>query len=421
MKIASVFTEYGKIGQNKYSGIFYEDFLKELQGIKGIEVYKEMSENDDIIGSIMFSIEMLIRQVDWNVEPRGTTQKDKDAAEFINGCLYDMQDSWQDTLSEILSFLIYGWSYHEICYKRRMGKSKNGILNSKYNDGLIGWKGFPIRSQDTLYKWEYNENDELIGMSQTAPPDYAVRTIPIDKALHFRTKSRKNNPEGRSILRNSYTNYYYKKRFRQIEGIGVERDLAGLPVIKAPENLDLWDDSNETAMQALAYAERLVRNIRRDEKEGVVLPFGWELSLLSGGGKRQFEIGNIIDRIDNRMAMTCMADFILLGHQQVGSFALSSDKTKLFSVAIGTYLDIICEVFNNKAIPKLIDLNEAHFGGITDYPELIHGDIEKQNIAEFAAYLEKMVGIGAVTPDEELEKYVRSLGNLPELLNAEGG
>lgn len=46
-----------------------------------------------------------------------------------------------------------------------------------------------------------------------------------------------------------------------------------------------------------------------------------------------------------------MSDFLLLGHQQVGSFALSSDKTHLFSMALGAYLDIICEVFNSQGIP----------------------------------------------------------------------
>lgn len=35
--------------------------------------------------------------------------------------------------------------------------------------------------------------------------------------------------------------------------------------------------------RALAYAEKLVRNIRRDEKEGIVLPHGWTFSLVSGG------------------------------------------------------------------------------------------------------------------------------------------
>lgn len=414
--MGSMFTEYGRSGQNKYAGIIFEEFLHELQGRKGIEVYKEMSDNDDIIGSILFAIEMLIRQVQWDVMPGGRKKKDKQAAEFIRSCMDDMQQSWQDTVSEILSFLNFGWSYHEICYKRRMGKNKDNNLNSKYNDGLIGWKKLPIRSQDTLYRWEYNDEDELTGLTQITPPDYIIRTVPVEKALHFVTKSRKTNPEGRSILRNCYTDYYYKKRFRQIEGIGVERDLAGLPMIQPPENVNIWDESDPDMCKALAYAENLVRNVRRDSKEGIVLPYGWTFSLLSGGSRRQFEIGTIIERIDNRMAMTVLADFVLLGHQQTGSFALSSDKTRLFAVAIGTYLDIICEVFNHKAIPQLMELNAGHFKGITDYPLLVHGDIEKPNLMELASFIEKMAGIGLLTPDENLERMVRELGELPQLV-----
>lgn len=412
--------EYGSIGQKKSYGIFMEDFLYELQGQRGIEAYKEMLDNDDIIGSIMFAIEMLIRQVTWNVDPQGVSKTDKAAAQFIQGCLDDMDDTWQDTLSEILSFLPFGWSFHEICYKRRMGRNKNRDINSKYNDGLIGWKKLPIRSQDTLWRWEYDENDELVGMSQMPPPNFQVLTIPASKALHFRTKSRKNNPEGRSILRNAYRLYYFKRRFQEIEGIGIERDLAGLPMIQPPEGVDIWNSDDEDMVRAFCYAEDLVKNIRRDEKEGIVLPNGWTFSLVNGGSRRQFEIGNVIERIDNRIAMTCMADFVLLGHQQTGSFALSSDKTELFGVAMGTYLDIICEVFNNQAIPRLIDINGEHFRDITNYPKLNHSDIEKPNILEFASYLEKMVGMGVIVPDENLERYVRDVGSLPQAVeNAE--
>lgn len=389
--------------------------MKELQGRKGIEIYKEMSDNDEIINSILFAIEMLIRQVKWDIKAQSNSKADREAAEFVRSCLEDMQQSWQDTISEILSFLTYGWSYHEICYKRRMGMNKKDSLSSKYNDGLIGWQKLPIRSQDTLWRWEYNENDELTGMSQMPPPDYTIRTIPIEKALHFVTKSKKANPEGRSILRGCYISYYYKKRFKQIEGIGIERDLAGLPMLQPPEGVDIWNSTDPDMVKAYTFAENLVKNIRRDAKEGIVLPYGWTFSLLNGGSKRQFEIGSIIERIDNRMAMTCMADFILLGHQQTGSFALSSDKTRLFAVAIGTYLDIICGVFNTQAIPRLIDLNKSYFTGISSYPKLIHGDIEKPNLVELATFLEKVVGMGLVMPDKNLETYLRKLGDLPEV------
>lgn len=175
--------EIGRIGQKRYGGTFYEEFLRELRGKKGIETYREMAENDDTIGAILFAVEMLIRQASWNVEPGGDTPKDKEAAEFVEQCMHDMQDTWTDTISEILSFLTYGWSFHEIVYKRRMGKTRDQKTRSKYNDGLIGWRKLPIRAQETLYQWEYDDEDNLIAMTQLPPPNYGLITIPMDKPI----------------------------------------------------------------------------------------------------------------------------------------------------------------------------------------------------------------------------------------------
>ena len=326
----------------------------------------------------------------------------------------DMQDTWIDTISEILSFLTYGWSYHEIVYKRRMGNTKDSRTKSKYNDGLIGWKKLPIRSQETLYQWEYDNEDNLLGMTQMPPPNYGMFTIPVEKALLFRTKSRKNNPEGRSILRNAYRSWYFKRRIQEIEGIGIERDLAGLPVLHGPQGLDLWDDTIPDNTFIRAGMEEMVRNIRRDEMEGVVLPFGYELELLSSGGTRQFDTNAIINRYDTRIAMTVLADFIFLGHDKTGSWALSSDKTELFAVAIGAFLDIICETFNSQGIPSLIDMNGQHFAGITEYPKMTHGDIEDADIAKVGAFIKVMTGIGVLVPDDGLEDYIRQVGHLPQ-------
>lgn len=406
--------EIGRIGQRRYGGVIYEEFLPELRGKRGIEVYREMSENDDVIGAILYAIEMLVRQAKWNVEPAGATEKDREAAEFVESCMHDMQNTWTDTISEILSFLTYGWSFHEIVYKRRMGNTKDSRTRSKYNDGLIGWKKLPIRAQETLYQWEYDDNDNLIGMTQQPPPGFGLYTIPIEKAMLFRSKSRKDNPEGRSILRNAYRSWYFKRRIQEIEGIGIERDLAGLPVIHAPEDCEIWDDESPENIEKRANLENMVKQIRRDEAEGIVLPHGFEMELLSTGGTRQFDTNAIIDRYDTRIAMTVLADFIFLGHQQTGSFALSSDKTELFAVAIGSYLDIICETFNSHGIPQLIDINGQHFAGITDYPKMTHGDIEDADIAKVASFVKEMAGIGILVPDDGLEDYIRQVGHLPD-------
>ena len=406
--------EIGRIGQNRYGGMIFEGFLPELRGRRGVEVYREMENNDDVVGAILFAMEMLVRQVDWTVDPAGDSAKDKEAAEFVQSCMNDMQVTWIDTISEILSFLTYGWSYHEIVYKRRMGNTRDPRTRSKHTDGLIGWMKLPLRAQETLYQWEYDENDNLLGMTQMPPPTFGTYTIPINKALHFRTRSRKDNPEGRSILRNAYRPWFFKRRIQEIEGIGIERDLAGLPVIYAPPNLDIWDENNPDTANIRIGLETMVRNIRRDSMEGVVLPDGYKLELLSSGGTRQFDTNAIINRYDTRIAMTVLADFIFLGHEKSGSWSLSSNKTDMFALACGAFLDIICETFNSQGIPALIDMNGQHFEGITDYPKMNHGDIEDVDIQQFAAYIKDMAGIGLLIPDDGLEDYIRQVGHLPE-------
>lgn len=406
--------EIGRVGQRRYGGIFYEEFLSELRGRKGAEVFTEMSNNDETIGAILFAIEMLVRQASWTVEPGGSTAKDREAAEFVKSCMDDMQQTWIDTISEILSFLTYGWSFHEIVYKRRMGRTKDNRTSSKYDDGLIGWMKLPIRSQETLYQWEYDDQDNLIGMTQMPPPDFGLITIPMNKAMLFRTRSRKDNPEGRSILRTAYRSWYFKRRIQEIEGIGIERDLAGLPVITTPEGMDIWDKDDEDMNAIRAGLEAMVKNIRRDSTEGLVLPFGYTFELTSTGGSRQFDTNSIIARYDTKISQTVLADFIQLGHESVGSFALSSDKTNLFSMAICAFLDIICQTFNSQGIPALIDINGDHFAGVTDYPRLTHGDIEDVDLATVATFIKDMTSIGVIIPDESLEDYVRQLGKLPK-------
>lgn len=405
--------------------MFFEEFLPELRGTRGVQTYYQMSENDDTVGAILFAIQMLMRQVDFTIEPGGPSDIDKAAAEVVESCLYDMANTWQDTLAEILSFLTYGWSYHEICYKRRNGRKRDPDFSSKFDDGLIGWSKLPIRAQDTLFRWEYKPGtDVLLGMSQMPPPDFGVLTIPLEKALHFRTTSVKNNPEGRSILRTAYKSWYFKSRIQEIEGIGIERNLAGFPVLYTPPNMNLWDPDDKESQEALSWARDIVTGIKQDSEMGIVLPGGeggWKLELLHGNTGKAIDTNAVIERYDKRIATTVLADFVMLGQQSVGSFALASSKTKIFALAVGTYLDVICDVFNSQGIPRLIDLNGKAFSQITDYPHMVHGDIEDKDLAVFGEFLQRVSASGILQPDEQIEDYVRRVAGLPSRLETESG
>jgi len=171
------FTELGVTGLKRHNGFIDEEFLRELQGTKGIEAFKEMRDNEPVIGSMLFAIEMLIRQVPWSVREASDSNADMEAADFMQSNLDDMSMTWADTISEILSMLPFGWSFHEIVYKRRLGEK----TNSRFNDGRVGWRKLPIRSQETLFEWKFDQEGGIAGMVQQAPPDFKIREIPIEK------------------------------------------------------------------------------------------------------------------------------------------------------------------------------------------------------------------------------------------------
>lgn len=409
--------EYGLTGLKRSSGDVTEEWKSTLAGGQAIKVYTEMKDTDAVIGGILHSIQMLIRQVEWNAVPFDQEKASLDNAQFLKEVMDDMNMTFHDTISEVVSMLPFGWSYHEIVYKRRVGPNETDpAKRSKYTDGKIGWRKIPIRSQDTLEKWEFDEHGGIRGMWQTSPPDYEQRFIPIEKALLFRTSVTKNNPEGRSILRNAYRSYVFKKRFEEIEGIGVERDLAGIPMALVDPKI-MRADASPADKAIFEAIKTLVVNLRRDQQEGIVFPKAYddrgnllyELTLLNSGGARQYNTEQIIDRYDRRMAQSVLADFIMLGHESVGSFALSSSKTKLFAVALGAWLDMIAGVFNEFAIPRLFHLN----GIDENLPRLEHTDLEIPDLAEIGDFLSKLAGIGMIIDDDATEDHLRSIAKLP--------
>jgi hypothetical protein len=415
-------SKIGTTGLPVWSGRVYDELIDELSGERGRRVLREMSEQDPIISGILLGVELLSRQVAWALKPSDESDEAKEIADFVDDCFSDMYPTWENTMSEILSFLTYGWSYLEIIYKKRDGiKIDDPRASSKYEDGKIAWAGWSIRSQETLWSWLWSEGNkgEMTGMNQLAPPDFVLTTIPRHKALHFTTRSRRENPEGFSLLRGCYRSWYMKKNIEVIEGIGVERDLAGLPVMWAPP--DLFSPTASDDEKALfELLRKTVTAIKRDEQEGILMPMQYDdegknplykLELLSTGGDRQFDTTAIISRYDERIAMSMLADFILMGHQAVGSYALSTTKTGLFSTALSAFLDLIAAEINARAIPRLVLLNGWD---LSLCPTLQHGKIDTTDMAKLSEFLMNLFKSGmTLFPNDKLQKYLLELAGLP--------
>ena len=414
------FTEIGTTGLRRAGGFVLEEFLPQLQGTKARQAYREMSDNDPVIGGILLAFNEVMQRLDWKIEkPEEATAEEINAYDFIDSAFNDTEETWDVTLSSILSMLIYGWSLQEIVYKIRGGKSKDPKYNSKFADGRIGWKKFPIRSQDSFFEWNFGKHGEIEGMVQS-DISTGMHYIPTSKALLFRTSEWKNDPEGVSMLRKAYTSWYYKKRIQEIEAIGIERDLAGLPVVYAPQE---WfaTDADEATVSSLRAIQNMVTQIKRNESEGVVIPYMTDengskvltLELLSSGGSRSFDTGAIIDRYNKMIATSMLADFVLLGQGTVGSFALGSQKLESWQMIVESMAKSICEVFNKHAIDKLLAMN----GMECEYPpRLVFGSVAKADLAALAPYIRTLADSGILTMDDsDLESWARDQADMPPI------
>ena len=410
--------ELGRSGLRQFGGRIHEEFLHQLGGARGAATYREMRENDPVVNAVFHAIEMFIREVDWWAG--GAEGPDaEEADEFAEGVRHDMSETWEDTISEVLSMLQYGWCFCETVYKWRMGENPDdGARDSVHDDGRLGWRKLPVVSQESLSRWEFDEEDgslrglwQRVNAANRGPGGggFAGEAfIPIEKALLFRTQVRKRSPEGRSILRGAYRPWFFKKRIEEIEAIGVERDLAGYPVLKVEEGgPNLWDPNHARELQM---AEGMIRGIRRDELEGAVVPPHFDLQLLSTGGQRQMDVGKIVERLDRRMAMVVLADAILVGHERVGSYNLMDVKRSMLAAGLEGWLDMIASVFNRYAYPRLFALNPFR---LTKLPELQHSEVDQPDIEKLGEYVAKMVGANIIRVGPELEQFMRAAGKLP--------
>lgn len=406
--------EIGSSGLRRSGGTITEEFLQNLQGVKGFKIYREMADNDPVVGAMLFAFDKIITRLEWHIE--GDDQR---YVEFVQSCLDDMSDSWDATLSNILSMLVYGFSFHEVVYKIRDGYNENPKRNSRYKDGRIGWRKWGVRAQETLQEWMIDPSGGIQGMIQIDPSGGGLHRIPIDKALLFRTSTARNNPEGRSLLRNAYRPWYYKHRIEEIEAVGIERDLAGLPMAYVPPEY-LSSTATSAQKAVLNSITQIVQNVKRNEQEGIVFPASYDengnrvfdLTLLSASGSRQFDTGAVIQRYDQRIAMSLLSDFLLLGSDRVGSFALGASKIDLWTMAVDSIAKSIAEVVNQYAIPRLLKINGMR---TTDMPALTYGQVASVDIGEVAGFVEKLTGVGAIVPDRDLESHLRNLADLPDV------
>ena len=230
------------------------------------------------------------------------------------------------------------------------------------------------------------------------------------------------------MLRGAYRTYMFKKLAEEIMMTGIERDMAGVPVIRAPGEIITGVDANSTSM--MQTLTKIVRNLKRNQDEGIVLPSNnypadaggglmYNVELIGPQSQRQFDIVGIIQMFSKWLAMTQAADWLMLGQDQIGSYALSQTKNDLFALTISTILDSICQVFNSYAVPRLAQLNPDI--NPETLPQLTHGDVATAAVNDVGMFLNNVARGGVEIPnDVKFRNALWDLVHLPKEPEPEG-
>ncbi len=401
--------EIGTSGLRRYAGMVDEEFDPKLKGRRGVQVFETMRRNDPDVGAILLAIKQSLLSIEWMVERGGDSPADEEAAQFLESCLEDMSHSWKDMISDACTMFPFGWAYLEEVYKLRQGPAPGGDKpESEHNDGRIGWRKIVLRGQQSLDRWEFDPNGGIKGMWQR-PINGAPVFIPIEKALLFRTDKENNNPEGISLLRNAYRPWFLKSTLEEVEAIGVERDLTGMPVVKLPMGA-----SDEDMTSAL----NIIARIKTDDQSGVVLPRtgegehqAWGFELIQSPGAGKVDTDKLYSRYSIAIARSVLAQFLTLGQGRVGSFALSRDMRDLFHLALKGYLDGIAETLNNFAVKRLFRLNDFK---IEKLPKLVPGRMGQRDITILVDAVSKLATMGMPMMPEDWN-FIRQEMEMPAI------
>jgi hypothetical protein len=303
-----------------------------------------------------------------------------------------MSFSWAEHIFEALTMIEYGFAPVAIQYKRDEQGSSD-----------ILWDRFMLMGQDTVLRWNIDEYSNILGMFQY--PHIYPQEIPIDRMLLFRVNVERNSPEGRSMLRTAFPSYYYASELSKIEAIGKERGMVGIPVIMLPE---IADKNESDPNSDVNMAHKAVRNIRTDEQAGMVLPFGWDMKLLTTGLNSELAMNAVIQRYEARMLMATLAQSLMVSMSGTATSGKAGD-TDLFTIVIDAIADLIADVHTKQSIPRLMEMNGMEWDGL----RLEHSPPGDVNFVELAQSLAMLGDKVTWTPEDEVQ--TRAIMRLPKI------
>jgi len=361
----------GAMGTAVYGGYVQDpEGSSALKGYRRYQTYSDMLANTSIVAAGVRYFLNLTAKSRWSMVPSTKEGVNEDEAARIallcEELLFDdPKTPWHRVIRRAAMYRFYGFSIQEWTAKKR-------------DDGIITMADIRPRPQKTIERWDIDQNGDVAGVMQRSPQDSREIYLPRGKLLYVVDDTLSDSPEGLGIFRHLAAPAKRLERYEQLEGVGFETDLRGIPLGRGPftQLAQMVKDGSITEADRLRIEEPLrdfMENHIKGPKLGMMLdsmPYltqddkaspsaqkQWDLELLKAGSTGQEAVAEAINRVNREMARVLGVEQLLLGESSTGSHALSKDKTQSFFMLVNGTLNELTEAVKTDLLTVLFQLN----------------------------------------------------------------
>jgi hypothetical protein len=363
-----------------------------------VRFYIEM--RDDItISTLMSAIKLPLLAAEFDVEAASDSLVDVAARDWLWDAMNNMdRQTWRSHVSDMLEAPEFGFALSEIVLEKR-------------KDGRLWLKNIDPRGQETLRRWEFDEFDHTTAFVQQDPDTGRIATIPMQKTVHVTFGGRKGNPQGRGMYRVLFRTWRFLKNIENLEGIGLERNVGGMPVATLPPE--------PLSGQDIEDLKAALRDLRMDEEMYLILPNGLTVAPYSGSINTS-PLSIVIDRKQKEILQLGFAQFIKLGMSNVGTQALVKGSQDFFTLGLEAIQQQMLDSWNLQLVPFLFRYNQFSFPGMSGFPKITWHQPGKVDIGTLLDAYNKAITAKAMTPIRADEEYFRAEMDLSDLPDGVG-
>jgi hypothetical protein len=376
-------------------------------GITAAQTYKRMMRDDASVRVSLRAGKAPVLGAEYFIDPFDKSEEQLLIWDFVDFNLFGgMTSPWAITLEKILKMYesARANSSFELVWENREWAPKRANPNANRKQYTMLRK-MAYRPDTTIKEIALDDNGGPTGIVQQAiRGDNTTEevTIPIDKAVIFQLNQEEEGFEGMPMLRSAYKHWYYKNRFYAIDGIQKERHGMGVPDIEVQPGAsqDDW-----------ALAKILGKNLRTNEYAYIVRPPTVKV------GFAQLS-GNLVEPIvsaehhDTMIMKNIMVQFLNMGAGEGGGRAASATAMDMFLKAMRHIANSICDAFNLYVIPPLV----AYNFDTNHFPQLKVRNVgEAKDLQMWSSAMRNLIGVGAISVDEETEAWIREQLDMPKL------